>query len=578
MFNIESAVQIVAVAVKEYPTSKSGQDFRREVNNLNFLKESLREQKCVMKHKAAIIHGNTFMIIMPLANHYNLEVFFWDGRPPLEEDSAGYATKYVFSDRFPRIGTEADLHKAVVKQVYQLADALHWFHHDLRDFEKQNSYLAHMDLKPENILIHGNPEDKNTPVGQWMVTDFGISAFYKDSHKPTQDMPTIRTVTSRLTQLSVRGRGPYQPPEIGLETKKEELGLGPRSRHNLDYRQCDVWSFGCVLCDALAFALNRREGIRAIREVRAQEGNDNLYKFVKSVEAIEYISASNTELKGGFVNWRKKIEERHELWVPGYLNILFQDSIVPRPADRKCIGKIRDSLGELYPKLSSAANSKNSIDLGGLGITQTETQQDSPPGPSISIQVPQGKHIKDSPNQPVQQNNLTDGIPSARKHRNPENDVTRGLSSGSGPSPNVAADHQQLQERSLGNGFAGGSPSVPVHSSSAAADLQQLQIENGDLRHSSFPVPLDREADVKAVALDSTGEWIAIIAVLNEAKFHVFPTRQPESSGQKSSNISAEVTWENVRIAHPWLAIFGVNSSKNIEVSYVTFAASVCLV
>lgn len=472
-----------------------------------------------MKHKAAIVHGNAFMIIMPLANHYSLEVFFWEGQLPLN-DSGEYATKYVFGDKFSGIKTDADLHKAVVKQVYQLADGLLWLHQGLGDFEKPNSYLAHMDLKPDNILIHGNPQDKGTPVGTWMITDFGISAFYKNSHEPIQDMPTIRNLTSRLTSLSVRGRGPYQPPEITLERKNEELHPAHRSRHMLDYRQCDVWSFGCVSLDALAFALNRRQGIQEIREVRTQDGNNNLYKFVNSVEAIDSISASNTELKEKFVNWGKKIRESNaEPWVQGYLDILFRDSIVPCPADRKRIGDIKSSLGDLHPKLNSATHSKKLVDHDGFDNTQ----------------------IKDSQNKPLQQNNHMEGLLGARTHQSLESGITGGSSSISLHSPNVTAHHRQLQKGNLGNGVVGGLPSVSVHSSKVADNRQQPQIGDKYLPYSSIPVPLDKAASVKAVALDSTGEWIAIIAILGEAKVFVFPTRQLESSGQEPLTVSAKV-------------------------------------
>lgn len=488
---------------------------------------------------------------MPLANHYSLEVFFWEGRPPLNE-SGEYARKYAFGDKFPGIKTDADLHKAVVKQVYQLADGLLWLHQGLGDFEKPNSYLAHMDLKPDNILIHGNPQDKGTPVGTWMITDFGISAFYKKSHEPIRDMPTIRNLTSQLTSLSVRGRGSYQPPEIGLERKNEELRPALHSRYMLDYRQCDVWSFGCVSLDALAFALNRRQGIQEIREVRTQDGNNSLYKFVKSVEAIDSISASNTELKEKFVNWGKKIRKSNaEPWVQGYLDILFHDSIVPCPADRKCIGDIKSSLGDLHPKLNSATNPKKLTDHGGFDNTQ----------------------IKDSQNKPFHKNNDMEGLPDVGEYQSLENGITGGSSSISLHSPNVAVHHWQPQKGNLGNGVVGGSPSVLVHSPNVADNRQQHQIEDKH-PYSRIPVPLDKAASVKAVALDSTGEWIAIIAILGEAKIYVFPTRQLEPSGQKPLTISAKVRWNNVRIAHPGLAIFGAKPSGEIVVSYATFAAS----
>ena len=478
-----------------------------------------------MKHKAAIHYGIRFMIIMPLATHYNLEVFFQDGRQPLR-DSMDYETKYVFRDKFPKIQTVADLHKAVVNQMFDVADALHWLHNDINNFEIQNSYLAHMDLKPDNILIHGDPQNSKTPVGQWMITDFGISAFYKESHKPTQEIPTIRDLTSRLTSLSevVRGRGPYQPPEIGLERKKEEFDLGSHHRRRLDFRQCDVWSFGCVLADVLAFALDRSQGIQAVREARMEDGNDNFYKFVKTLAEIDDISASNTQLKESFVDWGEQIKERYpEPWVLGYWEILFQQCIITRPADRKCIGTIRANLNGLFPKLNSAKNRKNPIDQVEPDTLQLSTQTNSQ-GPSTPIEL-----------------------------------------SINGPGNSV-----KTKQQSLVNVVTQGSASMSVPSQNDVTDLQQSQILRRGPPQNTNDVLLNLDASVVAVALEWTGERIAILC---KAKFLVFHTRSRESLNPKSLDITAEVKWSNIRIAHPWLAIFGAKSSGQMVVSNATLAA-----
>lgn len=522
------------------------------------MKESLREQKCVTRHIAALVHGSKFMIIMPLANHYNLEVFFCEGMQLLKNTEES-ERRYDFGDKFPSIRTDGDLHKAVVKQVFQLADALQWLHHDLGDFEKQNRYLAHMDLKPENILIYGNPQNETTPVGQWMVTDFGISAFYKASNKPIQEAPTIRDVTSRLTPYAVRGRGPYQPPEIGLESKKEEADSGLRDRHSLDYRQCDVWSFGCVLSDVLAFALNRSQGVLDLRKARDQDGNDNFYKFVEKVEAMANISASNTKLKEGFVNWGDQIRESNAgSWVLGYLDILFKHSIVPCPSDRKRIKSIKDRLGELYP-VSSPPNSNILTNQEGLDITP--------------IQGPHEKHVKDSQEHPALPNTHMEGLGGARNVQtaslpNAMSTVpSRAFIRQPQDSPSQSSSSITMDRKSLVNGVTGGPPFVLVQSQKISADDHQLQIVDGEIICSSIPVPLDKKASVKAVALDSTGERIAILC---EAEVVIFPTTLPKSSDQKSLHIPTGVKWNRVRIAHPGLAIFGAISSGEIMVSYAT--------
>ena len=58
------------------------EDFRKEVRNLNYIKESLTDSERVMKHIAAIVHSNEFMIILPYADQYDLEIFLRGGYEP----------------------------------------------------------------------------------------------------------------------------------------------------------------------------------------------------------------------------------------------------------------------------------------------------------------------------------------------------------------------------------------------------------------------------------------------------------------------------------------------------------------
>lgn len=56
--------------------------FERERRTLDILKEGLGGKGRVMQHIAAIVHGNDFMILLPLAEHYDLEIFLRGGRKP----------------------------------------------------------------------------------------------------------------------------------------------------------------------------------------------------------------------------------------------------------------------------------------------------------------------------------------------------------------------------------------------------------------------------------------------------------------------------------------------------------------
>jgi len=88
--------------------------------------------------------------------------------------------------------------------------------------------VAHRDLKPQNLMI--------TPEGRVKVLDFGLAkALGPVATTGTQAM----TVTVESTkENAVMGTGPYMSPE---QVRGENTGKGS-----------DIWSYGCVLFEALA--------------------------------------------------------------------------------------------------------------------------------------------------------------------------------------------------------------------------------------------------------------------------------------------------------------------------------------
>ena len=340
------------VAVKQFVTNKSEKDFKYEVDKLDFIKKSLRKQACVMSHRAALAHGQNFMIILPLAKNFNLEVFLQEGKAQFDDDTT---TKYDFGSRFEHMRSDVDRHQAILKQLYQLADALSWLHNGSGNITKPNCYMAHMDFKPENILIHGRPSEKATPVGTWMVTDFGISTFYKDSNKPSQEEETIRGVTSRLTSsdYSERAWGPYQSPEVAHEQAKERKQPVLRYKRNLDYSKCDVWSFGCVLSDVLAFMISKSRGVNDIREARDDGRDDNFYTSTAiSPRPGADVNSKKTQIKDQVQHWKNELNRIYRTsWVPKYLDIVFNQSVLVCPPDRQNMDRIRDDLGQIWNTL-----------------------------------------------------------------------------------------------------------------------------------------------------------------------------------------------------------------------------------
>jgi hypothetical protein len=250
------------LAIKRFgATDQSAEDFQREVDNVQLLKESLSEKKrSVMLHVATIIHGGEFTILMPIADRWNLEIFLYRG---FNRDKGTKKAElvYDFDRMFPRFNPP-HRHTSVLYEMYALVDALHWLHKQLDVKDKPGLCCAHMDFKPSNILIGS---DENSPAGRWMITDFGISVFKRlddedgsdgddedgdEDNNERQDTEgrqdvEVKTIGDFGLQLASKTQtiktartqeGTYQPPEARHSGQRVFVG-----------RKSDIWSFGCVL-------------------------------------------------------------------------------------------------------------------------------------------------------------------------------------------------------------------------------------------------------------------------------------------------------------------------------------------
>lgn len=296
-----------------------------------------------MIHIAAIVHEYNFMILLPLAKLHDLEIFLRGGNEP-QADTRNLQKIYDFDEEFPELSDPITLHRALLKELFEIASALLWLHSELRIFDSLDQYLAHMDLKPDNILI-----DKNVrmPAGKWMLSDFGVSLFEKSTNKKATTVHAIRDVGPRLTSGAnrsdvMRGHGPYEPPEVNLET--------------VDGRKCDVWSFGCILCDLLAFALGRTKAVSEIRDLRYDHVDDNFYRAKESLVArTKVVNDSNTELKPEVITWLSRQSTTYP-WVADYIAVV-QMALVVDPSARGGIGEIMKHLSKLSEKISPEISS-----------------------------------------------------------------------------------------------------------------------------------------------------------------------------------------------------------------------------
>ena len=255
-----------------------------------------------MLHIAAIVQGDNFMILIPLAELRDLDVFLRGGYITLD-DTRNQEKVYDFGAEFPGMVPPSPLLPvALFNQLFEVASALVWLHEDLRILGSLDRYCAHMDLKPGNILI---TRDEKSHVGRWVISDFGISLFDKSTNKKALRVHSIRDVGPRLTSRAHqdmvdrgfdRGRGPYEPPEV--------------SNKDVDGRKCDVWSFGCVLSDVMEFALGGTSAVDNFRLLRyskdqLQPGADDYFYQLKPCMNTEpgTRNSSNTQVKKEVLGW-----------------------------------------------------------------------------------------------------------------------------------------------------------------------------------------------------------------------------------------------------------------------------------
>lgn len=161
---------------------------------------------------AAFTHGSTYNFIFPLADMDLAALLQQEQRPKAFEND-----------------------RAFYQAMSGIASALEHVH----DFEYRGQGMSmsqvgfHHDLKPENILV----KDRN-----FLITDFGLSRF-SDKESP-------------IKFKWEGGAETYGPPEIDPEFRKNE---------KIDSCAVDLWSFGCIMIEVVAFIL---EGSRSLDTFR----------------------------------------------------------------------------------------------------------------------------------------------------------------------------------------------------------------------------------------------------------------------------------------------------------------------
>ena len=243
------------------------QDGRLEIKNLDFLKEGLMKHDAISIHVAAIVQENYFYIFLDYADLGNLETFLNEGEIPGYQDLniPDQSLSYDFSKRFPEY-----MPQALFDQMKNLIGALKVLHGELQVEGSPGMYCRHMDLKPDNILIFPG----GGRVGTWKLSDFGISAF-KSRVKAIKDL-----ATPIPSGTPVNRQGAHFAPE-----------LHPAYNGNIPDTKSDVWSYGCIFAEVLAFASGGKKAVHDFRNFRREDRNDWFYKVLDRQEMRDQTEA-----------------------------------------------------------------------------------------------------------------------------------------------------------------------------------------------------------------------------------------------------------------------------------------------
>ncbi|KAH6870496.1 kinase-like domain-containing protein [Alternaria rosae] len=297
--------QVKFVACKTfYPSNLSGQEAKRELDNLQVLKTSRTSHGHIRTHVVILFYRGQHHILLPWADHFDLDFFLREGYPYSGEPL------YDFKLRFPKIHS-ATILQDTCRQMFYISEALEWLHKGIPGHLQRRVHFAHMDLKPNNILID---RDEGSTVGKWILTDFGISTFKEDDEAASADLVSLGNLTFRTSPARLPGA--YQPPET---EKTDQRSAGRRG---------DIWAFGCIFAEVLSFALGRKAAVEEFRVSRKQiqnmddapEGqnryrNDFFYEeYKENVQMNGRLGArirQSYRLRSGVDQWLRKLPTRY---------------------------------------------------------------------------------------------------------------------------------------------------------------------------------------------------------------------------------------------------------------------------
>lgn len=235
---------------------------------MELLKQSLVTNLNISIHDAIIEQRQEddtgiVSIVSPYASLGDLAQFLEGGYDITGGDRAQI---YDVAKQFPGASNTHQLRLSLLGQSKNLASALEFLHNGFTT--KANDWkikCAHLDLKPSNILIFESAQTDEV-VGHWKLSDFGISVFGAEHLQGSQTVElgsagdffnklgrTIRTAPKRIP-------GVYQAPEIEHSDDNSNPEHGARTS--------DIWSFGTIFAEVLAYAHGGASGVKTFDQKR----------------------------------------------------------------------------------------------------------------------------------------------------------------------------------------------------------------------------------------------------------------------------------------------------------------------
>jgi serine/threonine protein kinase len=303
------------------------------------------------------------IIALSVGLEYNL--FYDEAELDLETFlEGGYHPHYPDSALAPQ---------ALVSQVWYLAGAVDFLHSRLVD-RRTRILCCHMDLKPATILI---VRDKSSPVGKWMLSDFGIAVVRTESQSGhlAADMYGDEGQTTASVTRSTRHPSEYQPPEVERSIQM--------SYDSEELRKGDIWSLGCILVELLLFSIGGAPLVKKLNEIKQSESQTGLF-YLTMASGVRPVH----KVKDSIKSWAAQISYHQGPWAFEWFKLVFDAMLQISPIQRPEAKQIQDYLDLVWkqaPPENIWGNTATNLDVRPVSSGWAETSGRRPSASSVSF-------------------------------------------------------------------------------------------------------------------------------------------------------------------------------------------------